>query len=119
MKVAPDLLILAHAQIGADHLQRQRLLVAQGRGKAAPSQKRAGHRRVGFTNLAVHIDNEFIEGHVRLLWVSQVPDKPTIRQPAHMLLPSCHRTTSAFEKLHIALTYYFYTKQPCTLKWLR
>ena len=70
VKVAPDLLVLAHAQVGANDLHRQRLLIAQGRGKAAPAQRRARHRRVGFTNLAVHIDNEFIEGHVRLLRVS-------------------------------------------------
>ena len=36
VKVAPDLLVLTHAQVGANDFQRQRLLIAQGRGKAIP-----------------------------------------------------------------------------------
>ena len=70
VKLTPNLLVLAHSQVCSDHFERQLFLIAQGRRKAALSQRRTCHCRVGFTNLAVHIDNEFIEGHVRLLQVS-------------------------------------------------
>jgi len=70
VKVAPNLLVVVDCEVRANDLHCQRLLIAQGRGKAALAQRHARHRRVGFTDFSIHIDNEFIEGHVRLLRVS-------------------------------------------------